>query len=165
MNKEEFLHMFKNSVKAITERHYFSTERGYQGRLLAELTNNSNIKRIFPDDPTVEQEYQKTLENHGIRIRPDIIVHIPYERGMSEDRRRGNFVVIQIKLKASESKAKEDFCKIDLMFEKLGYPLGIFLNIDSDTTFFDRYSGRYKDRLHCFAVQLVKNKVTLHESP
>ena len=165
MNKNLFLNMFKDSIRAITDRRYFSTERGYQGQLLAKLTNNLDIERIFPGDPTVEQEYQKTLKNHGIKIRPDIIIHIPYERGAAENRRSGNYVAIQIKLKASKRRAKEDFRKLNLMFEKLNYPLGIFLNINSNKTFYDSYSGNYKERLHCFAVQLVNNEVVLHESP
>ena len=90
-------------------------------------------------------------------------MHIPYEKGLFENRRSGNFVVIQLKLNASEAGAKEDFDTLDLMFEKLDCPLGIFLNINSDKTFFGSYSGKYEYRLHCFAVQLVNNKVVLHE--
>jgi len=129
------------------------------------LTNHSNIRQIFSVYSTVEQEYQKTLKKHAIRIRPDIVIHIPYERGISLNRRSDNYVVIQMKLKASEKRAKEDFQKLNLMFEKLNYPLGIFLNISSNETFYDSYSGNYKERLHCFSVQLVNNEVVLYESP
>ena len=73
--------------------------------------------------------------------------------------------MIQLKLIASEGAASRDFDNLDLMFEKLKYPLRIFLNINSEKTFYDRYYGNYKKRLHCFAVQLVSNKVVLHESP
>ena len=159
------MEIFKESIRAITDRRYFLTERGYQGQLLAELNKRLKIEQIFPGKPIVEQEYQKTLENQGITIRPDIIIHIPYERGVAQNRQSGNFVVIQLKLEASEKVAKEDFDKLDSMFEKLKYPLGIFLNINSNKTFYDSYSSNYKKRLHCFAVQLVNNKVVLHESP
>lgn len=165
MNKEQFLSIFRDSIQAITDERYFSTERGYQGQLLAELNSKLNIEQIFPGNPIVEQEYQKTLDNHGITIRPDIIIHIPYERKIHENRRAGNLVVVQIKREASNDEAKEDFDKLDLMFEKLDYPLGIFLNINSSNTFFDIYSGNYKDRLYCFAVRLVNNKVVIYESP
>ena len=123
------------------------------------------MKPIFPSETIVEQEYQKVLEKHGIRKRPDIIIHIPYEKGLYPNRYTGNFVAIQLKLRASETKAKEDFNTLDLMFERLKYPLGIFSNIDSDKTFFDCYSGNYKSRLYCFAVQLVEGEVVVHQSP
>jgi len=165
MKKESFLKIFKDSLRAITDKRYFSTERGYQGQLLIELNKRLEIEPIFPSEVIVEQEYQKVLEKHGITIRPDIIIHIPYEEGIYPNRRTGNFIVIQLKLRASESQAREDFDKLDLMFEKLEYPLGIFLNIDSNKTFFDCYSGNYKDRLHCFAVQLINKEVALYESP
>lgn len=165
MNKEQFLSIFRDSIQAITDERYFSTERGYQGQLLAELNSKLNIEQIFPGNPIVEQEYQKTLDNHGITIRPDIIIHTPYERRIHENRRAGNLIVIQIKREASNDEAKEDFDKLDLMFEKLDYPLGIFLNINSSNTFFDIYSGDYNGRLCCFAVRLVNNKVVIYESP
>jgi len=166
MNKDPFLNIFRDTIRAITDKRYFSTERGYQGQLLAELSRRmASIKRIFPSEPNVEQEYQKTMDKHGITIRPDIIIHIPYEREVSKNRGSNNFIVIQIKLNASESRAMEDFRKLNLMLEKLNYPLGIFLNINSTKTFYDSYSGDYKGRLHCFAVRLVNKEVVLHESP
>ncbi len=165
MYQEQFLSIFRDSIRAITDERYFSTERGYQGHLIAELKGRLNIKLIFIGNPIVEQEYQKTLKNHKITKRPDIIIHIPHERKIYKSRREGNFIAIQIKRKASKKKAKEDFDKIDLMFRELDYPLGIFLNMNSDITFFDSYFGDYKDRLHCFAVRLVDNKVIIHESP
>ena len=124
MNIKRFVDILKASILSITNERYFSTERGYQGQLLGELIKRKpDIEQIFPNDPNIEQEYQKNLDEHGIAKRPDIIIHIPYERGMYQNRKYGNSVVIQLKLRASESKAKEDFNKIDLMFEKLDYPI------------------------------------------
>lgn len=165
MDKGVFLNRLIHSIKAINAKRYFSTERGYQGQLLIELNGRLKIEQIFHSEAIVEQEYQKTLKNHGISKRPDIIIHIPYEEEKYKSRHAGNFVVIQLKRKASEHTAREDFDKLDLMFEKLDYPLGIFLNVDSNETFFDSYPGNYKDRLHCFAVQLSNNEVVLYESP
>jgi hypothetical protein len=51
------------------------------------------------------------------------------------------------------------------MFRELRYELGIFVNIDSGDTFFDRYAGDFSDRLHCFAVRLNQNVPTVVESP
>lgn len=102
MNREKFLDAFRSSIQAINNKRYFSTERGYQRQLLAELKNNLDIEKLFDGNTIVEQEYQKTLEKHGIRIRPDIIIHVPYKREMHKNRLKNNFVVIQIKCKASE---------------------------------------------------------------
>lgn len=164
MIKELFLKIFRESIRAITDKRFFSTERGYQGQLLTEL-NKRRLEQIFLGRAIVEQEYQKTLDNHGITIRPDIIIHIPHEEGIYQNRRTGNFVVIQLKRRASEDAANDDFKNLDLMFEKLNYPLGIFLNVDSDKTFFDNYSGKYNERLHCFAVRLINKEVDICESP
>ena len=128
-----------------------------------QMNSRANIKQIFPDNAIWEQEYQKTLKNHGVNIRPDIIIHIPYEVGIYDNRASGNFIVIQLKLNAYVRKAREDFDKLDLMFEKLDYPLGIFLNIASTKTFLDQYEGSYPKRLHCFAVRLVNNEVIIYE--
>ena len=163
MNKDQFIKIFKESLGAITAERFYETERGYQGQLLIELDNRFKREHNVPNQTIIEQEYQKTLPNHGIDIRPDIIFHIPHEAGVHQDRRDGNFVVIECKLKATQRKAIEDFNNLDLMFEKLNYPLGIFLNIDSDKTFYEKYTGRYKNRLCCFAVQLVDGKVKIIE--
>ncbi len=163
MDKEIFLNIFRDSIMAINNVCYFSDERAFQGELLAQMTSSANLKQIFPDNAILQQEYQKTLKEHGINIRPDLILHIPYETGSYDNRDSGNFVAIQLKRKASKSKAEEDFGNLDLMFEKLNYPLGIFLNIDSTKTFFDNYIGNYRERLHCFAVRLVSQEVVIYE--
>ena len=166
MEKDLFLSVFRDSLKAINEERFFSTERGYQGQLLSELDKRLKIKKILLRGRIVEQEYPKTLKKHRIKIRPDIIIHVPYRENIHPSRRYGNYVVIQLKLNATKEKAKKDFEKLDLMFNKnkLDYSLGIFLNINSDKTFFDSYSGDYKERLHCFAVKLSDNKVMIYES-
>lgn len=46
--KTKFMEIFKESIRAITHKHYFSTEKGYQGQLLAELNKRLNIEQIFP---------------------------------------------------------------------------------------------------------------------
>jgi len=162
MDKEVFLDAFRDSIRAITDIRYFRNERGYQGQLITELSRRAN-GQIFPDNAIWEQEYQKTAGKHGLRIRPDIILYVPYEKGLYGDRRSGNFVVIQIKRKASIDKAREDFNKLDLMFKNLDYPLGIFLNLNSAKTFFDYYTGNYPERLHCFAVRLLNHEVVIYE--
>ncbi len=119
MDREVFLDKLRESIRAITDSRYFATERGYQGQLIAELSRRANIKQNFHDNAILEQEYQKRSGKHGINIRPDIILHIPYEKAMYGNRRSGNFVIIQLKRKASVDKAREDFHKLDLMFKKI----------------------------------------------
>ena len=165
MNKftEEFFEIFKKSLQSITEPRFFKSERGYQGALIAEMEKHFS-KPLFKGNPIVEQEYQKTLLNHEITIRPDIIIHIPFGRGKVKNRKQGNFIVIQLKLQANESDAIDDFEKIDLMFDKLNYPIGIFLNIDTPNTFFDCYKGDFTDRLYCFFFFLKDEKVIINEN-
>ncbi len=163
MDKDVFLDTFRDSIRAITGDRYFSNERAYQAALFAELKSKGNIQQIFSIDAIPETEYQKILIKHGITIRPDLILHVPYKEEMYENRRSGNFVVIQLKRKASVRKAREDFDKLDLMFQKLGYPLGIFLNINSANTFSNHYTGDYPERLYCFAVILINHEVVIHE--
>ena len=165
MGTMQFLKVFRDAIETINDEHYFNTERGYQGQLLSEIDNRMKIDPILPGEPIIEQEYQKTLKNHGITIRPDIIIHIPFREGIHGNRKEGNYVVIQLKLKGNEKIAVADFDKIDLMFENLHYPLGIFLNINSDNNYFESYSGKYKERLHCFAVKLLDDEVVINESP
>jgi hypothetical protein len=80
----------------------------------------------------VEQEYQKRLPDHGIRVRPDIIIHIPTLVG--GNRRLGNFAVFELNLRAGEIEAREDFANLDAVLGALDYPLGVFINIDSTHT-------------------------------
>ena len=160
MDRETFLDAFRDSIRAITNSRYFSNERGYQGQLIVEL--QSRARHIFPSNVIWEQEYQKTLKNQGIKIRPDIIIHTPYDEKMHSNRRSGNFVVIQLKRRASVDRAREDFDNLNSMF-KLDYQLGIFLNINSANTFSNCYTGDYPKRLHYFAVQLVNDEVVIYE--
>lgn len=167
LEKDIFLSAFRDSLKAINEERLFSTERGYQAQLYSELETRLKINKFLHGGRIIENESQKTPKKHGIYKRPDIIIHIPYKEEIHSSRRYGNYVVIQLKLNANKEKAKDDFEKLDLMFDKnnLDYQIGIFLNINSDKTFFDSYSGNYKNRLHCFAVKLSNSKVLIYESP
>ncbi|MFD0999686.1 hypothetical protein ACFQ21_10225 [Ohtaekwangia kribbensis] len=162
MNK--FLDIFKETLSSISHPRFFETERGFQGELNARLAQT--LKGIIPDQHVIEEEYQKRFKAHGIRIRPDIIIHTPFQQNAHESRTEGNFAAIQIKLKAGEKDAKEDFEKLDLMFEKLNYPLGIFINISSNETFYEKYEGKYIERLHCFSVELTKSgEVIIDKNP
>jgi hypothetical protein len=150
---ERFLALFRQALSAIKEPRFFHTERGYQGALICELKSRLT-QAAFPDDPIVEQEYQKTLPNHGINIRPDLIIHVPFERGLTPGRDKGNFVAIEIKRRSTEAEAVEDFAALELMAMKLGYPITILLNIDSLEARAQRCPASIATQTVCFAVQL-----------
>ena len=96
----QFLTALEESLRSISEPVLYGDERGFQGALLHEL--NARLGHgVLPDDPVIQQEYQKRLRHHGIKIRPDIIVHIPFERGGMENRDEGNFVAIELKTKGN----------------------------------------------------------------
>lgn len=137
-------------LKSVRQARFFGTERGYQGELLAELRSRLP-QAALPGDAIVEQEYQKRLPAHGIRVRPDIIIHIPTPGG--GNRRQGNFAVFELKIRAGRANACKDFAKLDAVLGALDYPLGVFVNIASTQTQAAYYSGRFKERLHLFAVR------------
>ncbi len=153
MDHELLLKIFRDAISAIQEPRFFKSERGYQGALVAELT-----KRLPDADldgsPIVEQEHQKRLVAHGITIRPDLIVHIPFERTGEGSRREGNFVAVEIKRRSTAAEAREDFLSLTAMKEMLGYPLTIFLNVDSSVTHADSCPQGIAHQTTCFAVIL-----------
>jgi len=74
-------------------------------------------KAGFPGDPVVEQEYQKRIKAHRLKIRPDLILHIPFERGETEARTEENFVAIEIK--RDKNDVETAFENLRLMRDKL----------------------------------------------
>ena len=150
--------MIMECLRSVRRARFFETERGYQGELLAAL--HARLPRAaMPGDAIVEQEYQKRLPDHGIRVRPDIIIHIPVLAG--GNRLQGNFAVFELKLRAGHAEAREDFVKLDPVFGALDYPLGVFVNIASAHTQAAHYDGKFGERLHFFAVQLTGCRIQL----
>lgn len=164
MERARFIEMLKNMLRSIEEPRFFDTERGYQGALLAELQQQLAMHPIWPGEPVVEQEYQKRAGEYGLRLRPDIIVHIPFDRRTLQNRRQGNYAVLQLKLRGNLGDALNDYCKLALMCTVLNYGLGVFINIDSESTYFDDYKGDARDKLYAFAVQLRDRHVSIYES-
>jgi hypothetical protein len=151
VNRDRFLATMKETLEAIREPRFFQTERGYQGELLAMLRARL-AEAGFAGDPVIEQEYQKRLSAHEINIRPDLIIHIPFERGTMEQRRDGNFVAIEIKRRSADVRgAFESLRKIS---EALDYALTVFINIDSQQTHADLCPASITQRTVCFAVLL-----------
>jgi hypothetical protein len=130
------------AINQIREPRLFCTERGYQGRLAAEF---DRLLDAYPDKitrPIVEEEYQKRADRHGIRLRPDIIVHIPFDRGVSPTRRYDNYLVILLKLSATRTEAHEDFAKLEKICHVLNYPIGAFVNVASEDLWLPDYKRR-----------------------
>ena len=151
MNRDRFIATMQDALEAITEPRLFKSERGYQGELLAML--RARLADIgLPGDPIIEQEYQKRLSAHGINIRPDLIVHVPFDRGTAEDRRDGNFVAVEIKLRSAD--VREAFDSLRKIVEALDYALTVFINVDSEQTHADMCPASIAQRTVCYAVQL-----------
>jgi hypothetical protein len=146
-----FLAMMRDALESIREPRLFETERGYQGELLAVL-RTSLPQAEFPGDPIIEQEYQKRLPEHGITIRPDLIIHVPFERDATVRRRDGNFVAIEIKRKSVD--VEQAFESLRKIREALNYALTIFINIGSQDTHADLCPASIATQTVCFAVLL-----------
>jgi hypothetical protein len=153
LDKHWFLELFIEALRAIRESRFFGTERGYQGELLSELRARI-LGADLPGDPIVEQEYQKTLPQHGLTIRPDIIIHIPFERGFTNSREEGNFVAIELKRRASRKQAEGAFENLRQIKEALDYPITFFVNIDSANPYAELCPRSIADGTECIAVRL-----------
>jgi len=156
LNINNLINISIEGLKTIKEERFYYTERGYQGRLYCSLQSKLDSLEV-PERAIIEMEYQKS-SRHGMTQRPDIVIHIPAEFNDLEVI-EGNFVVFALKKKANKEKAKEDFDKLDEMFESLRYQYGFFINISSQKHFLEYYDGQYKDKIHSFAVNLIENSI------
>jgi hypothetical protein len=141
----------KQALEAVREPRFFQSERGYQGELLAMLRPRLP-EGGFDGDPIIEQEHQKRFSAHKINIRPDLLIHIPFERGTTECRTQGNFVAIEIKRRSAD--VQEAFESLRKISEALDYALTVFVNIDSQQTHADLCPASIAQRTVCFAVLL-----------
>jgi len=147
------------ALKNMDSPRFFKTERGFQGRFACALYERFDAKKIFQDDTIIEEEYQKRKGLHGTKLRPDLIVHIPVECSQASSRAENNFVIFEFKRRANEERVKEDFEKIDEIFENLAYPLGIFININGyPNIFLNKYSGNFINRIHEFCITQTNGK-------
>jgi len=165
-NTVDAINTLRTAIGRVREPRYFSTERGYQGQLLSEL---DGLVAAETDDftrPIVEQEYQKRAHEHGITLRPDIIIHIPFERGASPTRRDDNHLVILLDLSADKAEAEEDFGQLSTICCKLNYPIGAFINISSTDLWLPDYIAKIDDsfRLYEFAVSLDDGCLRINEA-
>lgn len=140
----------RKSLAAVSAPRFFETERGFQGELLVQMRHRVPLL----NDVIVEQEYQKRLMVHGLNIRPDIVVHEPFNPKFHNARTEGNIAVIELKLNASPAEAVADFKNLSAMLDVLQYPIGIFINIASARTHSDLVPIQVRGKVVCFAVYL-----------
>ncbi|HIF9186652.1 TPA: hypothetical protein ACX6PV_003684 [Photobacterium damselae] len=152
--KQQFINQLESAMSEITHPRYYETERGYQGALIAKL--NERLTELHWEGAIIEQEYQKRIKEHSIRIRPDLIIHVPFDSNEHNTRCEGNFVVFELKLGSvlTESSALADYHNLANMCEKLSYPYAVFIVIGGETTFFDKYQGPHKNKILVFKVIL-----------
>ncbi|MDP9876555.1 hypothetical protein J2W25_001583 [Variovorax boronicumulans] len=151
METEKLLGHVEAALAGIKHPAFFEDERSFQGELLVML-RKTIPDHVLPEGAVIQQEYQKRLATHGLRIRPDIIIHAPYDPSRHGGRDEGNFLVIALKRQASAAKAAEDFTSLGRMMDVLNYPAGVFINIASLKTHAEVLPPELKDRITCFAI-------------
>lgn len=159
MTRAEVLASIRDALQSITAPRLFETERGYQGALLGQLERRLQL----PERVIVEQEYQKQAGRHGVTIRPDIIIHEPFDPERFGDRTQGNVAVIELKLRSTAAEAADDFKSLGLMLDVLRYPIGVFINIGAERTWAELLPEALRGRVACFAVHLQDTTVTIVE--
>ncbi|WP_250487002.1 hypothetical protein [Caballeronia sp. GaOx3] len=160
MDQKFLLDLIITALGRIRTPRFFESERGFQGALLAEL------KPLIPveaqgDEAIIEQEYQKRLDSHGVRLRPDIIIHEPFDDSKHSSRRDGNYLVIELKLRANAKAAAGDFESLAEMIDVLEYRSAVFINIASAEKFSDLIPERFKDRITAISVLLDNGNVQI----
>ena len=142
----------------------YKSERGYQGESLSHLRENLPSSKRLCDYPLVEQEYQKRLKDHGLSIRPEIIIHCPFDPDEHESRRIGNLAVFEIKLRVSRATAHSVYERLTRVCDVLDYQLRIFINIGSGETHYEDSPAAQDDRILSFAAYMDGEQVTVNYS-
>ena len=163
VNQDHFLQLLRSALLAIREPRFYKTEREYQEELLVQIRARLEETPIWPGSPIVEQEYQENADAHNIDIRPDLIIHCPFARGMFESRTQGDYVVVELRRRANRRAALQDYAKLDRICTVLDYAMGIFINVDSTHIFLPEYGSEGSGRLHGFAVELRGGQVYIQE--
>ena len=149
------------ALKQINVPRYFTTERAFVTEFHHHLRNKIEDIELFPPETILETEVQKRNKDHfGVTQRPDLLIHIPIETGLTDNPDENNFVVYAFKRNGSLKPVRNDFKKLDIMFEKLNYNLGIFINIGAyPRSYLHIYQGSYKERIHEITNILVDGNV------
>jgi hypothetical protein len=158
----DFMKPLLGVLQKIQDPTLFADERGYQGELKSRLDRALALE--IPEDdfaaPQVREEYQKRADAHGIRLRPDIIIHVPFERGLSPTRKHDNYMVVLLKRRAARTKSLENFESLETICAKLNYPIGVSVNVDYPRLWIDDLRPEIPScfTLHEISVTLEKGK-------
>jgi hypothetical protein len=156
MDSEQLLNVIAAALTSVTNPHYYEDERGFQGELYAQL--RVRLRDIaLPEGALLREEYQKRLAEHGLQIRPDIILHEPFDPRRHRGRNEGNYAVMELKRRATPGTATDAFTNLVAMIDALNYPLGVFINIDSPKTWTEFVPETHRARIVCLAVHLGEN--------
>ena len=158
------LAMIPAALKSVKNPRLYESERGFQGELLSNLREQLPNLGTLRDYPLVEQEYQKRLKDHGLTIRPDIIIHCPFEQNKHESRSDGNLAVFELKLRASRATARIVYERLITICDELNYQLGIFINIGSRETHYEQSPAAQDERIMSFSVSLNEGRVEVNKS-
>lgn len=154
MDSKELLNAIATALTSVTAPHYYEDERGFQGEFYAQL-RLQNL--VLPEGALLREEYQKRMAQHDLRIRPDIILHEPFDPGRHRGRDQGNHAVMELKRRATPGTAADAFSNLIAMIDTLNYPLGVFINIDSPKTWVESVPDSHRGRIACLAAYLDDN--------
>lgn len=156
MDKEQLLSAVVASLTAVNAPHYYEDERGFQGEFYAQLHHRLR-DMVLPEGAMLREEYQKKLSQHRLRIRPDIILHEPFNPDRHRGRDDGNHAVMELKRRATRRTADDAFASLIAMIATLNYPLGVFINVDSSRTWAELVPETYRPHIICLVVSLGEN--------
>jgi hypothetical protein len=143
---------------------FWETERGFVGQFNAEFQAVVRELGILPAGTVIEEEHQKRFEEHGLRYRPDLIVHVPYDPGIVSSRRQGNYVVFEFKNRGNSTDASEALKKLDEYARVLDYKVGVFVNINSPQCHLGSFELRHSHHVHEFAVAPLDNELVIRHA-
>lgn len=154
------------ALRQIKVQRYFSSERGFVTEFYCQLTRQLEQGDLFPEHTILETEVQKNRVAHfGLRQRPDLLIHIPIETGLTQNANENNFVVFAFKLNGNPARVQSDYEKLEQMFEHLNYEIGIFINIEAyPKTYLDTYNGKFRDRVHELSIATKNGKVKVRHA-
>lgn len=161
METSFLMSVISEAIKQIKSRRLFNSERGFRGQLQANLDRLLREKNLISNHALVEEEYQKRIRDHGVSHRPDIIIHVPFEEGIARSRREDNFVAFELKLRADENDASDDFAKLNDYITILKYPIGVFVNVNSEKPFIELVPN---NKIHVLNVLRHKQDVVVIHS-
>lgn len=156
MDSEQLLGNIVESLTAVNVPHYYEDERGFQGEFYAQLHHRLR-DIVLPEGAMLREEYQKKLGQHRLNIRPDIILHEPFDPLRHRGRDEGNHAVIELKRRATRNTANDAFASLIAMIDTLNYPLGVFINVNSSKTWAELVPDAYRNCIACLAVSLSEN--------